>query len=1410
MRKFNNVLAVFFLLSWVQICFSDEIPSGYRFQFFDKFLAPNTVDTDFGSGSCPGTEDLGNCATKNEVQGITTIKGIGEEKDYWILSKNKWFYIYSIEENDSLFPTEHKLCTFEDGDKHGLCSFENKEYESGNKMKDIDFFENHLYVPRGNKIDIFEWNSVTEQFNEEISGSWHLDMEPFSVAIHPYSKDVFYQMNENRDKIIGKKMSNDGTYLYDNIEIEFIDKYDIIPDCSGQVNHNILTENFTRQGMTFSPNGRFFFFVHDDDLDEDSEKTGIYVYYLDYENYDKLFSNESNILIHATLVGFENIKYNPDVDICDNDRTCRFEELEGIDVEEIQGYDVHQLFLQNRELNHDEQFSIIHYRTGDYDGDGIKDIYDKCPFIQDDQADLDGDGIGDECDRDRDGDGVPNIHDNCPDDYNPNQENWNASEEGRLKIGDACQDSDYDGWIDIKDACPNRINIDTCGNESCRDSDSECCVNARADCDMDGDGRRDEESAFEDFYDNYGFAAGAWGEGGLDDCDPTGWHSNSYITTWYESCYVGSYLRINGGASYLKDNDQKYKQAKTSSYYCYCGTKEYEHNECKDSGKCGRNHANTEEPWNNKNSKPTWMPLYSKGIDYKDKNFDSVVSDNCKAIDKKCFTAFEREWEYREDEWLMEQIGEEENDEDTDNDIDIDIELRTTEDDDNEFNDDDLEDDVPRIKLSHAVVFTKNTDYIDDSDHSINTNFFSNSGSYQTHLKGASWNQKLILAKKSFETVDLVVERRMFFVGYITPGYGKWYWEMLREYIGEKPWWQDLPFARQFRDIIKENMYETISRSSLFSRVSYNGEEIKVQAVRYPKNYNQIFAYAIQNGIYYQKNGVFKLAFSDATGIFGNAKTVQNGFEMRSAAVAVKGIEIYMAAGMTLTQSQLTRSPFEGHPAEEKPIRNQRFSRIYFVNGEPVMEELASLPWIPEYITLFVSDGQIHAMMMNENGSTSVLAYSSENNSWVTLNTFNFGQVFSLNNTFVKDNKLYFTAPNAEGKTALYTWDSSNSFVEIAHLDSAYDSFVKPFKFADEIILADLKDISGNSVVSWELDEGGIFEEVTLPVDKPEIHRDYYYCLKESETAIQGGIKTSGECVPFTHPWYNSFSAGATVYSLDGKGERLYVGMNNAIKVYDISDPITPVLLSSFSTSSRVNDLEVYGDYLFAATNSGLYKLDASDPDELTQTLFVSAFLNYQYKVEVYNGKLYVGDDNGIKIRDLETMSILTSVNNGSVLDFAIENGEIGLYKDALFYPVEIRDAETLTLKADEFFGCFEIEVGGSDGRFYLSCDDETYHFEDDGDGGISFTELSGDIRELQDVYTYDGYSYIYDENTVWISTSNDVPALCGNGIVEGDEVCDGAPIDCTELDSNYVSGTATCNSTCDGYNTNNCSDDGW
>lgn len=74
----------------------------------------------------------------------------------------------------------------------------------------------------------------------------------------------------------------------------------------------------------------------------------------------------------------------------------------------------------------------------DRDGDGIPDEDDLCPDVPDpDQADLDGDGVGDACDPDRDGDGIPNERDLCPD---------------RDSFG--TPDEDGDGIMDDCDACP--------------------------------------------------------------------------------------------------------------------------------------------------------------------------------------------------------------------------------------------------------------------------------------------------------------------------------------------------------------------------------------------------------------------------------------------------------------------------------------------------------------------------------------------------------------------------------------------------------------------------------------------------------------------------------------------------------------------------------------------------------------------------------------------------------------------------------------------------------------------------------------------------------------------------------------------------------------------------------------------
>lgn len=93
------------------------------------------------------------------------------------------------------------------------------------------------------------------------------------------------------------------------------------------------------------------------------------------------------------------------------------------------------------DASHVASVSTLPPGTPDADHDGIPDASDNCPTVPNqEQADLDGDHVGDACDADLDGDSVPQIGevgaflDNCP--VTPNMDQTDTDHDG---IGDECQ-----------------------------------------------------------------------------------------------------------------------------------------------------------------------------------------------------------------------------------------------------------------------------------------------------------------------------------------------------------------------------------------------------------------------------------------------------------------------------------------------------------------------------------------------------------------------------------------------------------------------------------------------------------------------------------------------------------------------------------------------------------------------------------------------------------------------------------------------------------------------------------------------------------------------------------------------------------------------------------------------------------
>ncbi|HQO90736.1 MAG TPA: hypothetical protein PLX56_00270 [bacterium] len=397
-----------------------------------------------------------------------------------------------------------------------------------------------------------------------------------------------------------------------------------------------------------------------------------------------------------------------------------------------------------------------------------------------------------------------------------------------------------------------------------------------------------------------------------------------------------------------------------------------------------------------------------------------------------------------------------------------------------------------------------------------------------------------------------------------------------------------------------------------------------------------------------------------------------------------------------------------------------------------------------------------------------------------------------------------------EVKRDVWKFDAENGW-QIINSDTGKDLF-KLFirKEGDELLFVSQTGLNGNiaKYITLNANDGTIIEEGFTEVEGVSYLEENVLCRAADTSSFWSGFESAGTCNKFSAPDYSYFSAGTEIYSVEGFGKYLFAAHGNGIRVYDISNPVSPVLKNNISLYGPVRDLEIEGERVFAATGNGIDILKFNGSSLVIEKHI--ATYGDSAVMKRYGNYLIIGDGQGLKKLDISTQNIVQQVNtSGDVTTLVIKDGIIHLYDWA---GLKRYNAETFVriTTSSSYKSSPELALTIDD-RIFVTYSAKVYELTYNGNTPV-YTEKTGDALDVRDGYSFDGYGYFAKGNGIRISTMAEIMvATCGNGIIEPGELCDGNSVACTTVNSDYDSGTAYCNSTCNGYNESSCeTDDGW
>jgi len=145
------------------------------------------------------------------------------------------------------------------------------------------------------------------------------------------------------------------------------------------------------------------------------------------------------------------------------------------------------------------------------------------------------------------------------------------------------------------------------------------------------------------------------------------------------------------------------------------------------------------------------------------------------------------------------------------------------------------------------------------------------------------------------------------------------------------------------------------------------------------------------------------------------------------------------------------------------------------------------------------------------------------------------------------------------------------------------------------------------------------------------------------------------------------------IFSLRVIGSRLYVGKNNGVGIYDVSNPGSPLELGELASSMPVLAIDVKEDVLFAASVGGeLRFVDISNEQVPTTIWSGNLGTSYPVSLKAYDHYLALGDRwfdeleipaglNIIDITDMQDPVVVSTLSSGEldIADVSVMGGEL-------------------------------------------------------------------------------------------------------------------------------------------------------